>query len=394
MFAAVFRNLTTKHIDPDQADFLFNNPAELSERLERLRHSPISDDAPVAWVSGFAPIHADSDALTLYSGDGSALLIKLMTESRDVDKGILDKRVKKEVDKREADGRVLDDDQVLEIQTGIKRSMLSDTPSKYSSVLILLDLKQHCCHISSASKSDLTSAAAMLRQIEIDTFKRVATTSHFARWLKDGHVGRGLMIGDALTGKRGECKLSLSGGDFGAEWLIDLLSCFEIQTLAFVGYAVNDGGAAPYVHGVWRSDGALVQLRWDMTDEEMAEISDRADYLNAELDFFVCYLRILNSQTLMAMEQLLDRIDLIEHRLPANTVTIPGDCDPALYQSALTHVLDYQSASISILQRQLKIGYNRAADLMEQLERVGVVSKPGVDGTRTVLKTKIEAQSC
>ncbi|WP_338808723.1 DNA translocase FtsK [Serratia marcescens] len=41
--------------------------------------------------------------------------------------------------------------------------------------------------------------------------------------------------------------------------------------------------------------------------------------------------------------------------------------------------------SISGLQRQFRIGYNRAARLIEQMEAGGVLSAPGVDGTRAVL---------
>ncbi|WP_439076337.1 DNA translocase FtsK [Serratia sarumanii] len=44
-------------------------------------------------------------------------------------------------------------------------------------------------------------------------------------------------------------------------------------------------------------------------------------------------------------------------------------------------------ASISGLQRQFRIGYNRAARLIEQMEAGGVLSAPGIDGTRAVLIT-------
>lgn len=48
-------------------------------------------------------------------------------------------------------------------------------------------------------------------------------------------------------------------------------------------------------------------------------------------------------------------------------------------------VMESRRASISFLQRRLKIGYNRSARIMEQLERRGVVGPPDSRGERQVL---------
>lgn len=58
--------------------------------------------------------------------------------------------------------------------------------------------------------------------------------------------------------------------------------------------------------------------------------------------------------------------------------------DP-LQEQALALVIDQQRASISMVQRHLKIGYNRAARLLEALEYRGVVSSMSTNGTREVL---------
>ncbi|QUX96650.1 carbon storage regulator [Marinomonas sp. CT5] len=57
-----------------------------------------------------------------------------------------------------------------------------------------------------------------------------------------------------------------------------------------------------------------------------------------------------------------------------------------LYQEAVKIVVEARKASISFLQRRLKIGYNRAAQLMEEMERKGVVSAMAHNGHREVLK--------
>ncbi|HJW27231.1 MAG TPA: DNA translocase FtsK [Rhodocyclaceae bacterium] len=60
------------------------------------------------------------------------------------------------------------------------------------------------------------------------------------------------------------------------------------------------------------------------------------------------------------------------------------ELDP-LYDQAVAIVIDSRRASISLIQRHLRIGYNRAARLVEQMEVSGVVSPMESNGSRTVL---------
>ncbi|WP_461480673.1 DNA translocase FtsK [Porticoccus sp.] len=61
-----------------------------------------------------------------------------------------------------------------------------------------------------------------------------------------------------------------------------------------------------------------------------------------------------------------------------------AESDP-LYDEAVAFVLHTRKASISSVQRKLRIGYNRAARLIEQMEVSGVVSEMGTNGNRDVL---------
>jgi S-DNA-T family DNA segregation ATPase FtsK/SpoIIIE len=56
----------------------------------------------------------------------------------------------------------------------------------------------------------------------------------------------------------------------------------------------------------------------------------------------------------------------------------------ALYERALSIVLSENKPSASYLQRRLAIGYNRAADLIERMEREGILSPPGAGGRRLI----------
>ncbi|MFN9390832.1 MAG: DNA translocase FtsK, partial [Betaproteobacteria bacterium] len=61
-----------------------------------------------------------------------------------------------------------------------------------------------------------------------------------------------------------------------------------------------------------------------------------------------------------------------------------GESDP-LYDEAVAIVMKSRRASISLVQRHLRIGYNRAARLIEQMERAGLVSSMATNGNREVL---------
>ncbi|WP_456309461.1 DNA translocase FtsK 4TM domain-containing protein [Serratia proteamaculans] len=56
-----------------------------------------------------------------------------------------------------------------------------------------------------------------------------------------------------------------------------------------------------------------------------------------------------------------------------------------LFDQAVEFVVDKRRASISGVQRQFRIGYNRAARIIEQMEAQGIVSSPGHNGNREVL---------
>ena len=60
------------------------------------------------------------------------------------------------------------------------------------------------------------------------------------------------------------------------------------------------------------------------------------------------------------------------------------EMDP-LYDEAVKIVTETRKASISYVQRRLKIGYNRAARIIEEMERCGLVSQTGSNGSREVL---------
>lgn len=64
---------------------------------------------------------------------------------------------------------------------------------------------------------------------------------------------------------------------------------------------------------------------------------------------------------------------------------VPDGEDP-LYSDAVVFVIESRKPSISAIQRKLKIGYNRAARMLEGMEQTGIVSAMNSNGSREVLR--------
>jgi S-DNA-T family DNA segregation ATPase FtsK/SpoIIIE len=71
-------------------------------------------------------------------------------------------------------------------------------------------------------------------------------------------------------------------------------------------------------------------------------------------------------------------------------ITSASDADKSLFDRAVEVVVREGKASTSFIQRHLNIGYNRAAKLIEQMEREGIVSPANHVGKREILARRAE----
>ncbi|WP_194755697.1 DNA translocase FtsK [Aliidiomarina indica] len=76
-----------------------------------------------------------------------------------------------------------------------------------------------------------------------------------------------------------------------------------------------------------------------------------------------------------------------EGLLPGESGDPDGESDP-LYDEAVAFVTETRRVSVSSVQRKFRIGYNRAARIVEQMEHSGVVSAAGHNGAREVIAPK------
>jgi DNA segregation ATPase FtsK/SpoIIIE, S-DNA-T family len=94
------------------------------------------------------------------------------------------------------------------------------------------------------------------------------------------------------------------------------------------------------------------------------------------------------------IEGMLDNIDsdepVLDGRLAKDKPEGSGNSEEELYDRAVDIVLKNKRPSISLLQRHLRVGYNKAARLIEQMEQQGLVSAAGHNGNRELLGNRSE----
>lgn len=103
---------------------------------------------------------------------------------------------------------------------------------------------------------------------------------------------------------------------------------------------------------------------------------------DAEVHRVVEYLK--NTGEPEYIEEILDEPGALAPAIPGLSAESGGESDP-LYDQAVQIVTETRRASISGVQRRLKIGYNRAARLVEEMESAGIVGPLQPNGAREIL---------
>lgn len=85
-------------------------------------------------------------------------------------------------------------------------------------------------------------------------------------------------------------------------------------------------------------------------------------------------------------------VDYVEEMIPENTTEVTEQVEDELYEDAVQMVVEMQTASVSLLQRRFRIGYTRAARLIDAMEDRGVVGPYEGSKPRSVLVSVTEEE--
>jgi DNA segregation ATPase FtsK/SpoIIIE-like protein len=129
-----------------------------------------------------------------------------------------------------------------------------------------------------------------------------------------------------------------------------------------------------------------IHFHGELTEDEEAQREGADEAFMWRLEAATQLLQLVDTIIALCALFSYQRPELVEAAIPAKDAdSVVGDDDDALYAEAVTFVQETNRATISAIQRKLKIGYNRAARIIERMEQSGVVTPMDSNGGREVL---------
>ncbi len=366
---------------------------KLQEQLARGAFAPCPSNQPSSrgWVS------PRKDGPLVYSVGGQWLLA-LRTQERLLPSFVINDEVRERAEQMESQqGRALGRKQLKELKERVTEELLPRAFVRSKQVFVWIDPKNGYFCVNAGGVSAAEALIEHLRHC-LDKFPltmlhtQVSPSSAMADWLAGGEAPDGFTIDR-------DCELKAAGE--------------EKSAVRYVRHPLSDEVSGEIkAHLAAGKIPTKLALTWD---ERISFI------LTEKLEIKrLAFLDILKEQAEKSAEHADEQFDAdfalmtgeLARFLPAVIEALGGEVDekvtgddkgssasaPAeygsegsgderdpLYEQAEQIVVSNQRASISLVQRHLRIGYNRAARLIETMERKGVVGKMQGNGEREVI---------
>lgn len=353
------------------------NLADLEERLATKPAKPCS--AELSFSIGFSPI-ADNENYTLQCKD--FILLKVTTSEKVIPKSTLRKEQAKRIAEEE-EKSVVPLERVIkeQIRSEVYSELLARAIERSKDTSLIINTKDNLIFINSSSKSlseqclnILREALGSLRVVPITT--QLKPDCVMTDWLRKERATQGFFI-------LNECDLISSFEDGGTIKIKneDLIT-EEVQAHIKNGKFVTKLGLA-YDNLVFSVDKSLTFRRIHHLNDPN-ELEDNTD--DPELQLSAAVFIFANAITQMVKDITTAFGGIKESATKDLSTTSQAANDDPLYDDAVKIVKETGNAGISHLQRQLKIGYNRASILIERMAEQGIVSPSNLTtGKRTVL---------
>lgn len=356
--------------------------AALAEHLAEKPFVPVPESH--ASSSGFIP-HPTTEKLVSPFPGGFAF--RLRRDFKPVSKSAVRLALAETVAAQQADmGRELTKEEVETLHAEIFEEALKTTLPERAEVDAFYHIESRTLMLATTNKD---AANAMLYQL-IEACGAVETSTIHVSDVKGGLTTRlrsyfasddraaftGFSLGDSvmMKGKHGRASFDLDNLDNARRGVIEALECdMQAERLELCH--------ADAVTFKLTKDFQLRGIDFHVKEEEEEPDFDTV----AELWEHIAGVQVL---LLAAVVQALcDLFGYQEKPLPATDTAGPAaeeEADP-LFQEGVAFVRESGRASISAVQRKLKIGYNRAARMIEEMERQGIVTPMASDGSRSVI---------
>lgn len=349
---------------------------DMADAMDSQQFAPLgasTQDRSIGWIPPRGEEHG-----ALLERVGEFVFAKLAIETKSVPSSEVNKKLDEAVDQIEKQtGRKPGKKERQELKQDVITALLPNAFPKRKDVAVMIDSVNGYVVIDSASQSATDSAISFLVRAGLEVALVQTNTSpngFMAQHLFEEEVsGSPFFVGR-------ECELVSTGDDkakvtFKNHHLLNqeihdhLLQGKQVTKLAFT----DDRGTS----FVLSENLQLKKLKFAVPDAANSEEQDAFD-ANA----------ILCGSALSAL--IVDLVQamggLYEQAESSAPETHTGEGPDPLYESAAQLVMNSGKASISLVQRHLSIGYNRAARMLEQMEVDGLVSPIQRDGTRKILE--------
>lgn len=342
------------------------------------------DMAKAGWVSPMG-----KKGTSLFHAVNGQVILCARKEEKILPASVIKEEVQKQIEKLEGEQhRKLKKTERDSLKDEALQSLLPRAFSRFSSVFMWIDTVNDLIVVDSTSSKRAEDVLALLRK-SLGSLPVVPLTMEspieltLTEWVRSGQPPAGFVLQDeaqlkAILEEGGtiSCKKQDLCGD---EVATNIEAGKLVTTLALewqerISFSITDSGSVRKLKFCEH----LLEQNDDIDREDFATRFDAdAVLLTGELSALINDLiKVLGGE----MERGAGN--------PNNDwVDISGTEHPHddLYPDAVSFVRETDRASISGLQRKFRIGYNRAAWLIERMQVDGIVSTPAPDGTRSVL---------
>lgn len=375
-----FRNLTMFQFP--QVDL-----STLNTQLDDCRLKPVGplDMSSRGFVS---PLGRDSDALVHQIGD--CLLLAIGGEDKILPASVVNEWVAKKADEIEdREGQKLGLRARKRLKDDVLLELLPRAFSRPSRCLVHIDAGLGVVFVDTSSRKVGEECISEIRH-GLGSFPAVPVNAEvnvkglMTSWLADGDLPEGLTLGDECELRDptdGGSTLRVTRQELEAEEIAKHLEVGKLCSrlaLSFNNHITFVLCEDLVVRKLKFLDGAIESMPQDI-ENAAAELDARYALMCGELKQLYKLLAKAFQITSTRQKELAPR-EGVQQRMP----DVDGGQDP-LYADAVKSVLESRIASVSGLQRRMRIGYNRAARLIEAMEAEGVVSNDR--GDRTVLRS-------
>lgn len=354
--------------------------AALQNQLSTMTYTPCGsqDKVKTGWV---APLGGTAEQL--FHACNGHILLAYRREEKLLPGEVLRKGLAEKIAKLEADqGRRLKKTEKDSLKDEVLHSLLPRAFSRTADTWLWIDTTSRLIAVDTSSAKKAEDVLALLRKtlgslpvvpLTMDTPIELTLTE----WVKQGRAPQGFDLGDSATLQAilaDGGKLTCKKQELDSEEIASHLQAGKLVTRLNLGWTD------------WRVDFSLTDdfgLNGIKFHDVLLEQNSDIDHEDAAARFDADVM-LLTGELAKLIADLMQALGGEMKKVVPEEEYSDMYADPLL-DDAIRFVLDTARPTISSIQRQFRIGYNRAARIIEAMEAKGVLSAPRPDGTRTIV---------